>query len=161
MAEGSEDIFRTAAFGAPPRLVFSRGRPRSDEVCIEQPILSEIVADVTHVYWVDGEGLVKFPTASSKGHAPEIVSTQFQANATQGRIELAQNAASLFTIIPSVRGGTKVWQVRKDDGTTTLLATVGGQNQDLQAEGRFVYWLRDGQLQRLDVVAQGSPVTLA
>lgn len=161
VGSSSEDVRRIAAFGGPPRVLFSRGHPRPPNLCVQEPILSEIVADANYAYWVERSGLMRFPTTGNPGDSAETVTTKVQAREDQWRIELTQSTEHLFAILPSTRGGTKIWQVRKDDGTANLLATLGGQNQDLQAQGRFLYWIQDGALQRLDVVTQNPPTTLA
>ena len=138
-AASYETISRVANYGSPARRL--RQEPKG---CADPPdVLSNIVADATHLYWTTAAGLVRLPAAANPGDAPTLLTAAFG-----GAAELAQNGGSLFALTLPPTGLGQVWQVNKATGAATRLRTMAVPSHGLAADDAYVYWLAGGVLRR-------------
>jgi hypothetical protein len=103
-----------------------------------------IVADDDYVYWVSDAygGVVRLSTNANPGDAPELLS-----DAVSGYSELAQDEDNVYAM--SKTGGG-IYRIAKSNGSIELVASNPGTSpHDLQADGKYVYWITGGVLKRV------------
>jgi hypothetical protein len=148
-------IKRTRTTGWEERTVFTK-TPAAGEPCPYQ-IYSNIVADATHLYWVDTTGVVRFPIAGSPTAQPEGVLNMYYPG---GHHELAISDVNLWGYT-----GGHLWGMEKANPGNNFAIVAPDSASNLQWDGKYLYLIRasDKMLQRFN--PQGginnidSPVT--
>lgn len=110
-------------------------------------ILSNIIADATHIYWMDASGLVRLPTTANPGDTPEAVLPNL-ANTTYN--ELAMDTDRIFGYSDG-----HLWQVNKANPNGGLAIGYTGPESasQLRYDGEFLYmiWGPNRHLRRYTV----------
>jgi hypothetical protein len=137
-----ETISRIATFGGLVRTLYSE---EVDSVCTQQilDIRSNIVADDDYVYWTSYSyaGVVRLSTSANIGDAPELLSS-----AVSGYTRLTQDDDYVYAL--SETGG--IWRISKADGAALAhAASPGASPHNFQTDGKYLYWISGGNLQRV------------
>lgn len=145
-----EEISRIATYGSMTRTLYS------EDVGCDHDVRSDLVADDDYVYWVDRtRGVVRLSVEANIGDQPEVLS-----DVVTGYAYLAQDDDYLF-VVPM--GGGSIYRIRKTDGSSFVRVTDPGTSpRNLQADGKYVYWVTGGELKR--IAREGVPafiVTIA
>jgi hypothetical protein len=146
-----DEIHRIATYGSITRTLYSEevdcGSSYSD-------ILSNLIADDNYLYWMSDSagGLVRLSTSANVGDVPEL-----WHSATSGAAYLAQDETSVFILS---RTSNVLRRVSKVTGISLILAGPGTSPKNVQADGKYVYWITGGELKRVSVDG-GMVVTIA
>lgn len=140
--EDPERIARTFTYGGLTRILLDRNDPRPPGVCNPYHIYSNVVADSTHIYWADDDGLVRLPVEANVGDTPELVNALIQSTGNGQRVELAQNANYIFAITYPNNSQSTVHRINKSSGLRDVVAApFSGLAADLQADNQnYAYW---------------------
>lgn len=125
---------------------------RQTQGCGAGQVLSNIVADVSHVYWISPAGLVRLPAAASPGTPPELLTSEVVVPG-----ELADGGDRVYVL--SGTTDTRMGYVLKSDGDYVPLQALGGQALNLSFDGEYLYFLVGGSLVR--ALPGGSSSTIA
>jgi len=137
-----DEIHRIATYGSITRTLYSEevdcGSSYSD-------ILSNVIADDNYLYWMSDSagGLVRLSTSANVGDAPDLWHSH-----TTGASYLAQDEGFVYIL---TRSGSVLRRVSKANGMYLSLAYPGASPSNLQADGKYVYWITGGELKRIPV----------
>lgn len=133
-----DEISRIATYGSLTRTLYY------EEVGCSPGVRSDLVADDEYVYWV-GAGVMRLSTEANPGDPPDLLSS-----AVSGYTYLAQDTDYLFVL--QMTSGGSLYRIDKATGSsTTLVSDAGTSPWNLQADGKYVYWLTAGTLKRIPV----------
>ena len=137
----TETIKRVATYGSPERTLYSELRD-----CGQSQVLSNIVADDDHIYWLGPVGLMRLATDSNPGDAPELVNALVKSPG-----ELAMASDRVYAIFNNTGGSnTKIGYVLKSNKARVVLSTPGNYAGNLQTDGTYIYYMVSGSLIRLN-----------
>ena len=148
-------ISRASLSIATPRVLFSFNPPRESRVCNPYKLLSNIVAFGPDLYFVDNQGpdgdaaLWRLPRNANPGDAPHML-------ADLRAIDSASLVVFGDTLIASMSNDQLDRILQYDRETGQLLAPIvefadAHSLNNLQFDGRFLYWTDRGALQRFDM----------
>lgn len=160
-APDPERVLRIATYCGLKRTIFSSNQVRAPLSCNPYRIHSNVVADATHLYWVDDDGLVRLPVGANPGDDPEVVTTGIQASLIGTPIELVQTADHLWALrdTGNIVNTHTIQRAAKNGSGTLLVHSVNGAAGSLAADGKYLYYLLGGELRRLDPSV--TPATLS
>jgi hypothetical protein len=125
--------------------------PPGRATCTPYQIRSTVVADKSHVYWLDDLGLRKLSLNANVGDEPALISISVPIPAAAKQAELALLGPDhLAVLVPDVSTFTLL-QVDKTTGVGTLLWQTAGMASDLQSADDQLYLLVNGTLREVDV----------
>jgi hypothetical protein len=168
--DGASDFFikRKTVRNEETRTLMRTTDPTPGTGCNRYQIYSNIVADQTHVYWIDSTGLVRLPVTANVGDAPQLVSDVYDR---QVATELVMSSDQVIVLenVPSGPppfgnlGSSSIDGVNKATGALTNYDFYFGFNAELRSlayDGTFIYYLdSDNNLIRVD--SAKNRVTLA
>jgi hypothetical protein len=143
MANGyTEKISRIATYGGLTRTLWEHDVAYPQ--CQDDVESENIVADDDYVYWVSDAygGVVRLSTDANPGDAPELLN-----NAVSGLSELAQDDENVYVM--SKTGGGIYRIAKSSGGQETITTSPGASPHNLQADGKYVYWITGGALKRV------------
>jgi hypothetical protein len=165
-------IGRVRTTGSAARFLFSRNDPREPGACNPYKLNSNIVADESFVYFVDGDHLVRLSVEANPGDPPQQVSGIFfdyipnpnsvvfndpvQLAITNDRIVASQSATCGFCI-----QGTTYFLISKADGSfvSNFISTEVGKSPSF--DGKYFYYKTANNLLRRFIPGEGAqPVTI-
>lgn len=134
-----ETIQRIATYGSEKRTLYS-----DEQECDNGQILSNIVADDNHIYWIGTDGLMQLSTNANTDDPAQLVNDIIQSPG-----ELAIASDRIYAIYANSGSNTKIGYVRKSDYQLEELASPGSVAENLQADGEYVYYQIGDTLKRI------------
>src|SRR5262249_39560817 len=123
--------------------------------CSQGQVLSNMAADNDFLYWLTAGGLVKLSTNANPGDAPQLVNAL-----VSGYGEVADGGDRIFTIHNTGGNNYGVSYVVKSNNQKVPLAAYGSAAGNLSTDGKYVYYVVNGNLTRLNPGVD-SGVTIA
>jgi hypothetical protein len=120
-------------------------RPVYDAVraCNTPGMLSNVVADATHLYWVGPNGLVRQPLTAAFNDPPQLVNALIKAPA-----EIEDAGEVVLAVHQNTGPAAAIVSVTKATGQYAWSGGAGGVATDLQWDGEYLYYLSGGVLYR-------------
>jgi len=146
----TERIRRIATYGGLTRTLWQNSV--AYPACQDDVQSENIVADADYVYWVSHAygGLVRLSTDANPGDPPQLLN-----DVITGYSELAQDDENVY-VMGKPTGG--IYRISKADGSReTVALSPGASPSNLQADGKYVYWIAGGDLKR---VIRSGPIKL-
>jgi len=137
-----ERISRIATYGGLTRTLWENDVAYPQ--CQDDVASTNIVADDAYVYWVSHAygGVVRLSTDANPGDPPELLN-----DVISGPSELAQDDGNVY-VMSKTGGG--IYRLSKSSGSReTVSSNPGASPHNLQADGRYVYWITGGELKRV------------
>ncbi len=137
--DGPEIVSRIATHGGLIRELL-----RVDEVqdeCTPYAILSNLIADEAHVYWVDDTGLVRLPIEANDGDPHELISEELAPYSFNYPVELTDAGNAIYASVHNLDTTYTLWHVDKSSQVATPVLSRSGQIGNLSFDGDYLYWL--------------------
>lgn len=135
-----ETIKRVARYGSQNRTLYEQ-----QQNCSTGQILSNLAADDDFIYFMNPTGLMKLSTLANPGDAPQIMNALVDAPG-----EVVDGGDRVFYIAQNTTGSTQVGYVLKSNNARVNFAFPASIAYNLSFDGKFAYYLSNGNLYRYD-----------
>jgi Viral BACON domain len=152
---------RIRTTGSDARTIYSRNDPRAPGACNPYRLSSNIVADESYVYWVEGTQLVRLSVNANPGDLPEpwgpvLGAAPVTLAISEGHILSMKVSDCNFCIF-----GTRFQLISKADGSavSTLLLNITGSSPLF--DGTYIYYKQGNSLYRFLPGDSNSAILIA